>query len=563
MKRDARSLLYLFWRTTYNGIKRALTTPRRLIGLLGSTLYFIMVFIRPFSSNAELSNLGRVHAVTRFPESTFLDPLVFSIFLIASIPMAMGLLAYRGGFKPADVDVLFATPVNPKVVLCFRVARDYLVSLLLPLILAVVGMRPLSAGLTALFTGFPRYGAYVGKTLWVGWLLVALCWVSMGYAASLFVGRSDLKSDLNRRLLMGGIATIFGIVAIFVTLRLRAEFSMETMRSLVNSPVLRIPFFVASFATFMVMAPITENWWIGLVGLFGLVFVIIGSLRIALTQVGWLYDQAAAKGFSTIDFRSLQRKGDSYGIYAEQARKGKIRRGRIAGWIAKRNFPGPVALIWKDALLQARTSILMYVLLIPVFAILIVLSVQTLDSNDSRGAGAAYLFIQGTTIFFLTVAVGQNAFVELLKRVDVLKPLPFTPVVTVFYEVLAKVVPGFLAVFILSVVGVCAAPRLYPIVGATLLMAPGFGTVLTSLLLIISLLFPDFDDPTQRSFRGLMTMLGLVIVGSPSVAIVGFCFFFGINPVLYAFPVLALNLAFSAGLCFISGSLFATFNPSE
>ncbi len=563
MMRDAHPLLFLVWKSAFNGAKRSLTTPRRLIGVLGALLYYTFFFIRPFSRNSEFSGMGQTAPITQFPEATYLNPLVFTVFMLASFPMVLGLLSYRGGFKPADIDVLFPTPVSPKVVLGFRVIRDYMVALLLPLMVAVLGMRPLSAGMMALFTGFPRYGVYAGKSLVIGWLMVSLCWVSMGYATSLFVGRSDLKSDRNRWLLIAGVGMALAIPAIFVASKLRGEITLDGVRDIVNSPVMRIPFFVASLATWVVMAPITENWILGWVGLAGLVGVVAGSLKLALTQVEWLYDQAAAKGFSSVDIRQLQKRGDTYGIYAEQARKGKLRRNRLSAWISKWNFRGPIALLWKDALLQVRTSIWSYVILLPLFIILWAVPIQLGVSSSGRRAGILFLASQALAIFILTAGMTQTSFIEMLKRVDFLKPLPFTPMVTVFYEVVGKVIPGVVILTALSAGALGFAPSQAPVIVASIIMCPGVATALTALVLVISLLFPDFDDPTQRSFRNLMMLLGFAIVGSPTVAIVGIGYALKVNPILYSLPVLIVNAAIALGLSVLSGTLYATYNPSE
>ncbi len=69
------------------------------------------------------------------------DAVVFSVFAAMSIFLLVSILSPRGGFRQPDIDVLFPTPVNPRIVMFFRMFRDYLVTLLSPLLLAMFGGR--------------------------------------------------------------------------------------------------------------------------------------------------------------------------------------------------------------------------------------------------------------------------------------------------------------------------------------------------------------------------------------------------------------------------------------
>jgi hypothetical protein len=82
-------------------------------------------------------------------------------------------------------------------------------------------------------------------------------------------------------------------------------------------------------------------------------------------------------------------------------------------------------------------------------------------------------------------------------------------------------------------------------------------------VLLVTVLFPDIDDATQRNFRGLMTMLGCVIAASPMLATVGVLNYYGINGLIIAIPAVALNVGVAVGVSAIAGGLYAGFNPSE
>src|SRR5205807_863901 len=130
-------LLFLTVRSTVNGVVRALTTPRRLISLIIFIGYYFFVFMRPaMVSGAPVS--APDHPMFNFPALDVIEGFVFAIFAIISFFLSFGVLNMQSGFKPADVDVLFSTPISPKLVLAFRICRDYLITLLFPFLLVLL-----------------------------------------------------------------------------------------------------------------------------------------------------------------------------------------------------------------------------------------------------------------------------------------------------------------------------------------------------------------------------------------------------------------------------------------
>ncbi|RYG34823.1 hypothetical protein EON81_14520, partial [bacterium] len=208
---SVRPLVFLTVRSVLNGIKRSLTSARRLIGLVFAIGYYFLVFMRPFD-RSKTGDFSKVLPKSSLPDLTTFEPFIFLGFVGMTLLLSLGILSYRGVFRPADVDVLFPTPVSPKVVLLFRIVRDYLATLLLPLVLIIIGWKGTSSGFQMLLTNYPKYGQYAIRAATGSWLLLALSWVAIGYAASLFVNRTDLSSERNRRIIL---ALIIAPIAIF------------------------------------------------------------------------------------------------------------------------------------------------------------------------------------------------------------------------------------------------------------------------------------------------------------------------------------------------------------
>ncbi len=561
-----RPLLFLTFRSVANGLKRALTTPRRLITLIAFIGYYFFLFIRPALMSSATMPVG---ATPRwqldFPPLAAIDSFVFAIFSVLSLFLLLGALNANTTFKPADVDVLFSTPISPKVILTFRMVRDYLATLLLPLLMAVLGLRPAKMGWEAFFRNMPnpQYSSMVLRFMVISWLLMSLSWIMLTYAANLYLNRSDMRSERIKRWVAGVIVPI-AVVAVFgyVGWRLSGVASVSDAIGLGHNPWLRTLFFSASFATQMTLSPLSSGGpWAGLVGAAGLVGITVVGYILSLRQVGWMYDTAAIRAMSVRKTTELQRSGDYSAIMAQRARDGRYRLLKL-NFVKRLRLQGPWALLWKEMMLQPRTMFGMFILF--TFAGVMMTGMTALIPDRAReGTGYVFLVMQGATVFMITMAFSQLGFVEVLRRVDLQKPMPFPASVTVFIEILSKSLVSVLACGLGCVVSVIIKPALWPFAAGAMIATPAFATLLSACVFFVTMLFPDVDDVSQRQFRGLMIMLSIAIGGLlPMLSVIGLL-------ALHAHPVVAclvggvLALAISAILAIVSGQLYANFNPTE
>ena len=569
---SVRPLGYLLGKTIVNGVKRAVTSPKRIIGLAFFALYYWNLFLRPFEHDRPTRLPANLPHFDLPPVAT-IDAGVFGLVGVMSLLLMGSVLGYKGGFKASDVDVLFPTPVSPKVVLLFRIARDTLATLLLPLVLAIIGFRGGSTVLAPLFRDYPRQGGDILRAAFLAYLMVAFVWVCVGYAASLFVNRSDLDSDRNRKRIGWGVGVLIAAAAIFIAVRLRADLSFANLIDIAHSPFIRIALAPVTLATWVVMGVFEGHWATALGGFVGLALLVALALRVALTQVGWMYDQAAVRGFdSGPNMRDLQRRGDTMAMQAERARQGKLKHGRIARRISNLRVRGPVALLWKEAILQARGSLSGLIFLGAIFLAMTGLAVWTLNNAETLGrrhappaslSGWVVLGMQGLVVYVLCMASANGGFIEFLRRVDVQKPLPFTPAVTVFWETAAKAVAPTILGALVGIVGVVMAPAVWAHALAGTILLPSLALLITAVVLLVVVIFPDIEDPTQRAFRGLMMLLGLALCVTPGGGLFVVAVWNGLSPLLAAPVALAINLAIAIGLSALSGGLYANYNPNE
>ena len=128
---------------------------------------------------------------------------------------------------------------------------------------------------------------------------------------------------------------------------------------------------------------------------------------------------------------------------------------------------------------------------------------------------------------------------------------------------IGKSIPSVMAAVLLSLFSVAVRPALWQVGVSGILAGSTLAISLVSLFCLLTILFPDYDDPTQRGFRGIMQLLGMVIVLAVPVGLFAIVFFFG--KVLVS-AALAFSVA-SAAIAFIcaqfAGNLYRDFNPSE
>ncbi|RYG37294.1 hypothetical protein EON81_07170 [bacterium] len=340
--------------------------------------------------------------------------------------------------------------------------------------------------------------------------------------------------------------------------------NLPTFRSALENPLGRALFPTATAASAITMAPLTGNLIPGFLGILTLVSISAVFIWLATTQAGWMYDQAAARGFDDINLKMLSKKGDLAAVQAEQARRGKVKVGRVAARFSRWRVQGPWALIWKEAVLQARTS-LSLVYLFTFMGLLMMGLMKFITSQESKGDAAmmSIFWIFGAMFVFLIIQINsQMGFVEVLRRVDLQKPLPFSPAITVAGEIAGKALLtiGFVVPF--ALVTVIVQPTLWL---HTLLAIPflfSVALVLSASALLITILFPDVDDPTQRGFRGMMQMLATLITVTPGAAIF-VAILATLQSPLGAILSIPVNLGVTALLSWGAGQLYASFNPSE
>jgi len=397
---------------------------------------------------------------------------------------------------------------------------------------------------------------------------MSFSWVCVGYGVSFFINRSDLQADRNKKIINALLFVLIVGTGIYFVLNLRSDLSWDTVMNCAQSPAVRTVLFSATAATWMVVGALNNDAALILAGTSILVGVSAFGIYLANSQLPFMYDQASVKGFGSAEQRVMRRNNDIYGLMAQQARNGKVKVGWVSKWIGKLRPSGASALVWKEVLLQLRGARFLYFLFGPV-QLFMTLSPVFILSDDASShqmmvAGRMIIVMQGVGVLMITLNSAISGFTELLKRVEFQKPLPFRPAGTVFWEVASKCIPNLLFSGISLIAILVLKSVLWDYAIASFIFVLGLSLLVSSTVFLVTIAFPDAGDASQRGFRGILIMLGMVILGLPGVGLfAALLILFNLNPILAAIPSGGVCIAVTMVVCYVSGSMYDSYNPSE
>lgn len=573
-----KALLYLTYRQAVNGVQRALREPRRLLGLL---FFVVTMGLGPLrflwageaprpgrKSEAAFQNFQLPPELANIPLEV-VNAAVFVLMFAFFLMQLSSVLGYRGSFKPADVDVLFTTPVSPKLIMTVRMIRDSLLSTLLPILFYAFAIRPTTTAWGKVTQGLnPEAVNQVVRLGLVGTFLMSFAFVVIGYGTSQYLYRAAKVADTQRRIVTVSIlvmwAAIIGLVY-WVIYFLTNGGTWKQVLDVVNHPGVRAVLFIPDAVTRFAMSPLEGGVMALLYGFGVMVALSVVGYLFAMRQAEWLYDNNAMRASAYAEAMDMVKRGDTYSIMAHKAReKGKKKHG--AKWVHRIRVTGPAAILWKDLILLLRTSLTGIILPAVAFLPAIVLMINP-SENSARTRdviGYVMLGIAHYTAIFMPAAMGKVGLTELLRRVDVLKPMPFASATTIYMEILGKALPMMVAYVAVFLGLIPVAPKLVQYSLGGLVFCVPMVLATTALVAMVLLFFPDVDDPTQNGIRGLVNLLGILAISLPTAGIYALLLFFFKWPgPLAALPSALMALGISWGLAYFSGKRYEHFNPKE
>jgi hypothetical protein len=172
--------------------------------------------------------------------------------------------------------------------------------------------------------------------------------------------------------------------------------------------------------------------------------------------------------------------------------------------------------------------------------------------------------MQGVAVLMLTMNTAVSGFIELIKRVDFQKPLPFQPAGTVFWEVLSKCVPTIAMSIAAAIAVMILKPVLWGAAIGSVFYASSLSLLISAIVFLVTIAFSDSGDASQRGFRGILMLLGIVVCGVPGGALLtALILLLHWNSLAAAIPASLINFGVALLVSFLAGGLYDSYNPND
>ncbi len=316
-------------------------------------------------------------------------------------------------------------------------------------------------------------------------------------------------------------------------------------------------------------ALIVYGGWTPAIGL-GLIFwlgVLVWADRRIVAHAGRLYELASAMAQRGARYR-LARRDPMSAMYqgALERMSRRERPVRTLRWLERWTPRGVWALLWRDILLSWRLQGWMLIAAIALFIAIpsVPLGIirYSLEKQSLLVAQVTYVSIQ-YMIVIMTAIGSYYAIVDLLRRVDFQKPLPFSSRAVVLVESLPTAVMFALIQLVVSLVAIVWFPQAWVFWLGMGLALVSFVPVLMMAMWMLAMLNPDPNDYTQRLLLGLLMFPAILLAGLPGGLILTVGLVLRLSPLLLAPIVMAANFSVGAILVAINSNLYEQFSPVD
>lgn len=560
---QVKALLFLTYRTWWNSFRRSLLSPRRAIGLIlflfvtvGLWFSRVMQVAVVQDPNTALSTLD---LNLRLPKNFW--PVVFTLefsiiaFMVLFIPVTM--LSLPIAFKKPDVDILFATPISPRLILGGAMFRGQLRGTLYALITLFV--RSKSVGRFGGRVDAPSAEVIHDLSTAFFYLVLALMLINMLRAAwafgmGIFLNRDEERSRRATKVFRV-IAGVFAVSSAVLPMSIAfLHVRMSAVGELMQSPILRVVLFPATFASWVANGNIAGRTDLFMIGALSMLALATIGVVFAMRQTPWLYDIAARVAALAVSTRmddtglTLSETAAVQGNRA--AKKSKLRR-----WFVRRKATGLYAFVWRECVQQPWGVVIGYSILCLAAIVLPILSMKV-----SRGAvvGPLIQVVLWPTLFGTRFGPAAG----LLAKIDLVKSLPFSSARLLFAAIAIRLVPATIALLLADVVNMIIGSYDFSIGFGAFFALPFLLASNSAGTAVATMVVPDLHDKTQIGLGALVNLLIKIAVNLPWAIVLG------VSMIWLPFWAAALLTILPNGLaswvCLrLAGRLYENYNPAE
>jgi hypothetical protein len=295
--------------------------------------------------------------------------------------------------------------------------------------------------------------------------------------------------------------------------------------------------------------------------------VLLWADRRIVRNTGYLYELASVLAQRSTRLR-LARSDPMRAAYqrALERMSERARPVRTLRWLERWTPRGVWALLWRDLLLSWRLQgwglVLMLLLLVALPTLPLGLMRYFTGKDSLAAAKAIYLMMQ--YMIMLMMAVGSYyGIIDLLRRVELQKPLPFSSREVVLVESLPTALLVLAMQLMVALLAILLFPQAWGFWLGMGLVVASFAPVLQMAMWMLAMLNPDPNDYTQRLVLGLLMFPTILLAGLPGGLILLVGLLLKVPLVLVALLVVLGNLSVGALFVAINSRLYERFSPVD
>lgn len=551
-----------------NSLRRGMNNPLR-----GILVAIVVTFLLGYLVFVPLMTILNPSDQTPPPlPSAGVQGFVFLLMLLhialLSLP-ASAMIGKNALIRESDVNYLFPSPF-PRIrlfrtIILFRATLSSLASFVMIVVYSMLfGTKYVRA--------LPDMPLLLPTWLSVLYPLIFVC-AAFGLAfAGTVVGTNIVRGRWNKKVFYFALAGVSSICLILLvhhgveSLQAGQSFFAGMLTGL-DQPILFLLLFPLRSLAEVALIPFV-GWTSSVVG--GLIFwpLFLAMMYYALVRnQQWLYDlgvhiaqrRTAAReqlgNPSEVIKRMVQKKID----------KGSFKPRKI--WLADRWRPeGVWALLWRNHVIYwrlNRSSIITLdaLVLLSLFVIWYMKSMLNIAVDDKVIVG---LLVAVQAVFIaLTLVGGFIASIDLVKRMDIQKPFPFSPRLVIFVEILHLVGTYALSTLLLVAGAFLVFPDFISILSVAYLVGVSCLFPASLAVLFLLLINPDMSDPIQRIIVGLLQLPVIILSVTPALIPAAIGVFLKLPITVIGLSAIMMNILSTLVLIEIISRKYRSFNPTE
>lgn len=548
-----KALVYLAVRRLVNALRRVPGSPRLLLPVLFFGLLFLifvggmMLLSLLVPPDARPAPAFMPQAYVEGPPGVLIGAAkgILLLSLFSAVVAAFG----EGSvfFTQSDIDFLFPAPLSQRAVLLFKMFGVYasvlVPTLYLPFLLG--GSLALSARTTPL-AHWP---------LSLGIFLFLLTTTNL--TQILLLRRRDDGDDLRRRVQKGLRVigwTLFALAALAYYHFAVNDADPRGLLRVINSELVSFLLFPVAWAADLSRVAF-EGWTVvSAAKLTGLVLLVAESFFLLFAREREFYEGAMDVSARRSHLTLAVRRGDAGALHAQLAREGKLTRGR-----SLRSFGGgALAIVWKDLVSNTRLPLQSWAGFVAVaaFPALFGQFLGTGGGNAAILAWAAMFTLQMAGVFLLSLR-------DMLRRVDIMKALPISPVRLLLGELavsmLLLTLLGWLSLGLMALLGGSRGTLL----GVAFVILPTLAALMLLVQTVFVLLYPNHNDAAQKGMGSLLSLIGSTLALVPALVVGAALFALDAGRLHMALGVGATNLVAAATALALASYLWERFDPTD